>query len=106
MLLNSSEGVITVSWTPLAERFHKLPLILAGPILRRTEQHAVTVWLALKEPQMVTLRIYAKDDTGNLLEQMSGTRRTIRLGDHLHLVAVTAHSTKNDESLAWGSLSL
>jgi hypothetical protein len=50
------------------------------------------------------LRIYAIDETGNLLEQMSGTRRTIRLGDHLHLVAVTAHSTKNDESLAWGSL--
>jgi len=53
---------------------------------------------------MVTLRIYAKDDTGNLIEQMSGTRRTIRLGDHLHIVAVTAHSTKNDELLAWGSL--
>lgn len=45
-----------MSWTPLAERFDRLPLILAGPILRRTEQHAVTVWLALKEAQMVTLR--------------------------------------------------
>jgi len=93
-----------MSWTPLAERFDRLPLILTGPILRRTEQHAVTVWLALKESQMVTLRIYAKDETGNLLEQMSGTRRTIRLGDHLHLVAVTAHSTNDNKGLAWGGL--
>ena len=47
-----------MSWTPIAERFPTLPLILAGPILRRTEPQAVTVWLALKKSQTVTLRIY------------------------------------------------
>ena len=91
-------------WTPLAERFSALPLILAGPILRRTEPHAVTVWLALKESSMVTLRIYTQDIAGTLIEQFSGTRHTVRLGDHLHLVAVTARASIHEEQLAWGGL--
>jgi hypothetical protein len=93
-----------MSWTPLIERFHKLPLILAVPILRRTEPHSVTVWLALKKAQTVTLRIYAKDDNGNLTEQLEGSHHTVRLGEHLHVVAVTARSTNDHEGLAWGGL--
>ena len=93
-----------MSWTPLVERFSALPLILAGPILRRTEPCAVTVWLALKEARMVTLRIYARDTTGNLIERFAGTRPTVRLGDHLHVVAVTAHVSTGEEQLAWGGL--
>ncbi len=93
-----------MSWTPLAGRFSDLPLILAGPILRRTEPHAVTVWLALKKPQTVTLRIYARDAGGNLVQRLEGTRYTVRLGDHLHIVAVTARATKKEEELAWGEL--
>jgi hypothetical protein len=93
-----------MSWTPLAERFSALPLILAGPILRRTEPRAVTVWLALKEARMVTLRIYARDSAGDLIERFAGTRPTLRLGDHLHVVAVTAHASTDEEQLAWGGL--
>src|SRR5947209_3444922 len=93
-----------MSWTPLTERFAALPLILAGPILRRTEPRSVTVWLALKAPQTVTLRIYARDGTGNLISQFEGTRRTIRLGDHLHIVAVTARAANVNQQLAWGGL--
>jgi hypothetical protein len=93
-----------MSWTPLVERFAALPLILAGPILRRTEPRAVTVWLALKTPQTVALRIYARDGTGNLNPRMEGMRRTVRLGDHLHIVAITARSANSDEQLAWGGL--
>ena len=89
-------------WTPLTERFANLPLILAGPMLRRTEPRAVMVWLALKEPRMVTLRIYARDAGGDLVQQLEGTRHTARLGDHLHIVAVTAHAASGDEQLAWG----
>src|SRR6266700_406072 len=96
--------LIYMPWTPLAERFSALPLILAGPILRRTEPHAVTVWLALKESSMVTLRIYTQDIAGTLIEQFSGTRHTVRLGDHLHLVAVTARASIHEEQLAWGGL--
>ena len=93
-----------MSWTPLSERLSNLPLILAGPILRRTEPQAVTVWLALKEPQKVTLRIYARNAEGKLIQQCEGTQHTIRLGDYLHLIAVTAHCTASDEPLAWGGL--
>src|SRR5438105_14347627 len=91
-------------WEPLTKRFDTRPLIVAGPILRGTEPRAVTVWLALKEPRTVSLRIYANDGAGNLIEQFCGTRRTVRLGDHLHVVAVTARAVRNDEQLAWGEL--
>ena len=61
-----------MSWTPLAERFSSLPLILAGPMLRRTELRAVTVWLALKEARIVTLCIYSRDAGGKLVQQLEG----------------------------------
>src|SRR6266702_5623432 len=93
-----------MSWTPLAERFSSLPLILAGPMLRRTEPRAVTVWLALKTPQVITLRIYSRNGAGTLFQQLEGTRHTVRLGDHLHIVAVTARTTNEHERLAWGEL--
>jgi hypothetical protein len=92
-----------MSWIPIAERFAALPLILAGPLLRRVEPQSVTVWLALKEPCWVTLRIYVKNDTGELVEYCNGTRKSIRLGDHLHIVAVTAHASAG-ELLQWGEL--
>ncbi len=92
-----------MSWTPLAERFTALPLILSGPLLRRVEPQSVTVWLALKEPCMVTLRVYARNDAGGLVLQFEGTHHTIRLGDHLHIVAVTARAS-DDTLLHWGAL--
>ena len=70
-----------MAWVPLSERFDILPLVLTGPILRRAEPGAVTVWLALKEARTVTLRLYSADAEGKLLEQFAGTRRTLRLGD-------------------------
>src|SRR5579884_806423 len=90
------------TWKPLAERFDALPFILAGPLLRRTEPSSVTVWLAVKEPCQVTLRIYRRDRQGRLLQQFEGTRRTVRLGDHLYLVAVTARAMREEERLSWG----
>ena len=41
------------------DRIKDLPLLLAGPILRHTESNAVTVWVALKAPRTVTLKVYA-----------------------------------------------
>ncbi|HEY7415764.1 MAG TPA: hypothetical protein VH593_11270, partial [Ktedonobacteraceae bacterium] len=93
-----------MSWTPLAERFTDLPLILSGPIVRRVELHSVTVWLALKEPRRVTLRIYARSSEGELIQRFEGTHHTIRLGDHLYIVAVTAQTTSSDALLKWGQL--
>src|SRR5947209_6143634 len=97
-------GVHHMPWTPLVERFSTLPLILAGPILRRTEPRAVTVWLALKAPCQVILRIYGRNAEGKLVQRFEGTRQTVRLGDHLHIVAVTARTTNEQEQLAWGEL--
>lgn len=88
------------SWTPLAERFEGMPLILAGPILRRVEPRAVTVWVALHAAQRVTLRVYQWDAaTGSLTERLTSTRPTVRLGDRLHVVAVTARAADETQAL-------
>ena len=44
---------------PLPLSPERLPLVICGPILRRTEQEAVTVWVALKNAHTVTLRVYS-----------------------------------------------
>ena len=93
-----------MTWASLADRIDNLPLILAGPIVRRVEPQLVTVWLALKEARNVTLCIYAQDVDGQLTRQMEGRHTTVRLGDHLHIVAVTAHTPNNEQVLSWGQL--
>jgi hypothetical protein len=75
-------------WTSLRERVDNLPLILAGPILRRTQHNSVTVWIALKESRRVTLKIF--DSSYKIL--FSATQETVQIGNHLHIVAVTAFS--------------
>ncbi|RUR79703.1 hypothetical protein ACF3DV_01830 [Chlorogloeopsis fritschii PCC 9212] len=78
-----------MGWTPLRERINQIPLVLAGPILRRTEPNAVTVWIALKESRTVTLVIF---DT-NKKVLITGRKKTTQLGVNLHVVAVTAKSS-------------
>ena len=72
-----------------------LPLILAGPILRRTEPDKVTVWLALKESRSLGLTIHETTDRGQTIGKilLQGERNTICLGRHLHIVAITAKSS-------------
>ncbi|MEG4800940.1 PhoD-like phosphatase [Microcoleus sp. ARI1-B5] len=82
-----------MSWTPLNHRIHHLPLILAGPILRRTQSGAVTVWLALKAPRQVELKVYStQGGTGEIVgvPLLEGANSTVQLGKYLHVVAVTA----------------
>ena len=80
-----------MGWQPLEERFEAMPLVLAGPIVRRVEPRAVSVWVALKQRSAVTLRIYTRDSaTGDLTAVMHGTQSTVRLGDHLHIAVITA----------------
>lgn len=77
-----------------ANRIEHLPLILAGPILRRTESNAVTVWVALKAPCEVTLKVYATDAKGSIVKTLlfEGTCSTVPFGKHLHIIAVTARN--------------
>ncbi len=94
-----------MGWQPLEGRFEALPLVLAGPIVRRAEPHAVSVWVALKQRCLVTLRIYTRDAaSGELSTVLQGTHRTVRLGDHLHLVVVTATLPADAASLTPGRL--
>ena len=64
-----------------------LPLLLAGPIVRRVEPALASVWIALSEPATVTLRIWEGRVTagsGNVLNTSDATP-TLRIGDELHV---------------------
>jgi hypothetical protein len=78
--------------TPLKDRLATLPLVLAGPILRKVTSKSVTVWVALQESALITLSI--KGDTSD--EVGTGARRTVAVGANLHIAAVTAHPTRED----------
>jgi hypothetical protein len=91
-----------MSWTPLSDRIDRLPLILAGPILRRTEPNAVTVWVALKQPRQVTLKVYSTvDGNGEVIDQLLllGKTYTIPLGQFLYITAITAKPYQGGENL-------
>ncbi len=75
-----------------------LPLLLAGPIVRRVTARSVSVWVALSEGADVTLSIWNKvvsagTDDGVLVPPdaplHTATKHTIRIGDKLHIVVVT-----------------
>ena len=89
-------------WTQLKNRLSSLPLIICGPILRRTEPESITVWVALREPRIVTLRVYSETVSSDLTLRAIGTRKTVGLGMNLHIVAVTAQPTESDKKLISG----
>ena len=66
-----------------------LPLLLAGPIVRRVEPTLASVWVALSEPATVTQKIWEGRVTagsGNLLNSSEPPgQRTLRVGDKLHI---------------------
>ncbi len=75
-----------------------MPLILVGPILRSTESDRVTVWLALKEARSLCLEIYDTEDNGASIGKLvfTGKRDTVKLGQNLHIAAVTAKAESNN----------
>jgi hypothetical protein len=77
-----------MTFVSLNRRIEQLPLVLAGPVLRRTGEQAVTVWLALKEARTVRLEVVANAVPDQVV--LRGERPTVRLGERLHVVAVTA----------------
>ncbi|HEX6054141.1 MAG TPA: hypothetical protein VFZ21_32950, partial [Gemmatimonadaceae bacterium] len=68
-----------------------LPLLLAGPILRRVEPTLVSVWVALRERCDVRLKIWeGRAESGRptpLAESL--LTPTLRVGAQLHVLAVT-----------------
>lgn len=81
-----------------------LPLILAGPILRRVEPTLVSVWIALSKPMHVQIHLWndlVKGDEGaadtlfhtntsriSPIDDLD-TTLTTRVGDNLHIAVVT-----------------
>ena len=92
-----------VAWTALSSRLSALPVVLAGPILRRVEPGEVTVWVALKESHTVTLDVF--EGTGGARTKVAtGNRATVQLGTSLHVVAVTALPATGGQDLAPGKV--
>jgi hypothetical protein len=87
---------------PLRDRIGQLPVVIAGPILRRVERDAVTVWVALKESRTVTLQVFSSD--GTTLRFASPPRATVPIGSFLHVVALTARPTLAQAPLSPGEM--
>ncbi len=87
-LLRSTMATLSDQW----------PLLLAGPILRRVDPELVAVWVALKEPRAVRLRVWQGIiDAGVGMGTFEGPAPlsqggtfTRRVGDHLNVALVVA----------------
>ena len=96
-----------MGFTKLADRLNiaagqagHIPLVLAGPMLRKVTPQSVTVWLALRSSCTVTLTV----STAAGAFVMSGPGKTIAIGKNLHIVAVTAQSTIVETPMAEGTI--
>jgi hypothetical protein len=84
----------------------QLPLVLAGPILRRTEPQSVSVWIALQTAATIQLQVLPA--AGNPIDDVTppllqGTAATIALGKSLHVALITAPPISG-ESLTPGQI--
>lgn len=75
-----------MAWTLLSSRLSGLPLVLAGPIVRKTSSSSVSVWIALKTAQ-TALSLKIKDQSLNVLG--TATVATKAFGKNLHIAVVT-----------------
>lgn len=77
--------------------FNNLPLILAGPLVRRVEPSSVSVWAALSQQSQVELGIWSGHVVttspagvfGTSGAAYTATANSIRIGEKLHLALVT-----------------
>jgi hypothetical protein len=78
--------------------FNNLPLILAGPILRRVEPQLVSVWVALSQQRSVEFGLWTGLTAGvgffgNNTAMHTANANTIRIGQKLHIALVTLDLT-------------
>ena len=65
-----------------------LPLVLAGPILRRVEPNLVSVWIALSRPANVTITTVGRADQAGAAGEFFRSNPptpTLRIADNLHV---------------------
>ncbi|MCB0579578.1 MAG: hypothetical protein KDD10_09760 [Phaeodactylibacter sp.] len=69
----------------------RFPLVLCGPIVRKTTAESVSIWIAMKEYREVGLKVY-EDDEGSKGQEIAVDveSRTARLGYNLSVALVTA----------------
>src|SRR5262245_44155641 len=76
-----------------------LPLLLAGPLLRRVEATLVSVWVALSKAATVRLSVWdSRVVTGTpnpLIASPPVGVRTVRIGDKLHVAVVNLKAPAN-----------
>lgn len=73
-----------------AVNWDTLPLILAGPILRRTETGRVAVFFVLRKAATISLRVWKADADADAPPILEGREPTVALGARLHVAVVTA----------------
>jgi hypothetical protein len=91
-----------------------LPILLAGPILRRADSKQVCIWIACSTPVHVTAEIFrfadlkeTELDKKTQIEKTSnnkpgavviglGTTKSLRLGENLHIALVVAHPLRRE----------
>jgi hypothetical protein len=80
-----------------------LPLLLAGPILRRVEPTLVSVWVALSQPARVRLSVWeSRVLTGSSNPLIPGSVNgvhTLRVGDKLHIALATLKPANNSAQM-------
>ncbi len=70
-----------------------LPLVLAGPILRRVESNLVSVWIALSRPANVTITVWEgriKPGAAGEFFRSNPPTPTLRIADNLHVTVALA----------------
>jgi hypothetical protein len=90
----------------LSLQARSLPLILVGPILRRSEQKQVCIWLACSRPVTVKSNIYRARDLKALDSKSrentlpkpigSATTKSLRLGQYLYIALVIVHPNETN----------
>ena len=84
-----------MAWQWLSARAPNLPLVLAGPILRRVEPGMVCVWVATQAAQNIALTVQAGGATvaTNVTATRPNGEPTVQLGDNLFVALLTAKPT-------------
>jgi hypothetical protein len=87
------------------QRLAGLPLVLAGPILRRVEANQVSVWIATKGPTPITLDVF-EGTTVRMHGSISGALdpAQIALGPNLSISCITATPVSGGQPLASGTV--
>ena len=89
-----------------------LPLILAGPILRRAESHRVCIWIAASKPIRIRAEILQTESISAALPDLVGIQpdsigmgeaESTALGKNLHIALVQVYPSGSVESLKTGA---